>query len=86
METAVPCATACPPETVSPDAYVFLRPGVSPAWFKGKGTTHGSHHDYDTHVPLLYWGPGFEPGVSSAPSAPYDLAPTLARRLGLTFP
>lgn len=69
----------------SPDVYVFPKPGVVPDWWSGKGSTHGSHHDYDTHVPLVFWGAGFAPGVSEAPTTPYDLAPVLARRLGIAL-
>ena len=26
------------------------------------GTTHGSPYSYDTHVPVLFYGPSFKPG------------------------
>jgi arylsulfatase A-like enzyme len=96
IEAAFPAAEGGPPpwgafaseafyEGRSPDVFVFPRTGVVPDWWNGKGSTHGSHHDYDAHVPLVFWGPGFERGVSTAPSTPCDIAPALARALGVTL-
>ncbi|HEX9794356.1 MAG TPA: hypothetical protein VGC54_10275, partial [Planctomycetota bacterium] len=46
--------------------------------------THGSAWDYDTHVPLLFAGPGVAAGRRIATSVgPQDAAPTLAALLGL---
>ncbi len=45
---------------------------------------HGSGYDYDTHVPLLIYGPGITPQSYSHPVSAVDLAPTLARFLGVT--
>lgn len=39
---------------------------------------HGSPYLYDRHVPLLFMGPGVEPGVSDEPAKTVDVAPTLA--------
>ena len=66
----------------SGDALLVPRPGVMVHWDPGRGSTHGTHHDNDTHVPLVFWG-AFTAGLSAEPSTPYDLAPTLAARLGL---
>ncbi len=59
-----------------------------PFWFDrdGFGTNHGSPYNYDTHVPLLWFGAGIPAGVRSEPVGVDDLAPTLARLLGLTAP
>ena len=59
--------------------YLYLdpRPG---------GTGHGTPYDYDRHVPIIFMGPAIEPGVYSDPCGPQDIAPTLARLLGLDFP
>ncbi|MDJ0766762.1 MAG: alkaline phosphatase family protein [Myxococcota bacterium] len=45
---------------------------------------HGSGYDYDTHVPLLIYGPGIVPRSYDHPVSAVDLAPTLARYLGVT--
>lgn len=45
---------------------------------------HGSPWEYDTHVPLLFYGPGFvRPGVYVSPAKLQDVAPTLAHWLGI---
>ena len=50
------------------------------------GTSHGSPHDYDRDVPLVFWSPGIEPGTVAEAAAPVDIAPTLARELGISVP
>ena len=39
--------------------------------------------DYDTHVPLVFWGVGVARGRIGGPVTPYDIAPTLHDLLGL---
>ena len=46
--------------------------------------THGSPHDYDRHVPIIFWGTG--KGPVSQPVSTVDLAPTLAALLRLKVP
>lgn len=50
------------------------------------GTSHGTPWLYDRAVPLLLRGPGVVPGISRGRAAPVDLAPTLARLIGLDPP
>jgi hypothetical protein len=50
------------------------------------GTTHGTPHAYDTHVPLLVFGPGIAPGVRGDAVTPLAAAPILARALGVKPP
>ncbi len=63
---------------------------LKPYWMfnsSSSTTTHGSPHAYDTHVPILFYGPAWvkaarvEQRVEVA-----DIAPTLARLLGLAAP
>jgi len=70
----------------SGDAFLIPREGVLMHWDPVRGTGHGTHHAYDTHVPLVFWGDAWPAGSSSAATTPYDLAPTLAERLGITLP
>jgi predicted AlkP superfamily pyrophosphatase or phosphodiesterase len=70
----------------SGDAFLIPRPGVLMHWDPARGSGHGSHHDYDTHVPLLFWGGGIAARRSDEETAPYDLAPTLADMLGIALP
>ncbi len=70
----------------SGDAFLLPRPGVLAHWDPARGTGHGSHHDPDTHVPLIFWGPAFRAATNATPSTPYDLVPTLAALVGVKLP
>lgn len=50
---------------------------------KVRGAGHGSGYDYDTHVPLLWYGKGIPQGTSSRKVHPVDIAPTLLRIMNL---
>jgi hypothetical protein len=50
------------------------------------GTTHGTPHDYDTHVPLLVYGPGVTAGVRTEQVTPLATVPILAKALGIAPP
>jgi len=50
------------------------------------GSTHGSPYEYDTHVPMLFNGPGVKPGSYTLNADMTDFAPTLAALLGITAP
>jgi predicted AlkP superfamily pyrophosphatase or phosphodiesterase len=45
--------------------------------------THGTPHDYDAHVPLIFWGEPFRQGRYANRVSTVDLAPTLARAAGV---
>ncbi|MGB9074150.1 MAG: alkaline phosphatase family protein [Terriglobales bacterium] len=51
-----------------------------------KGTDHATPFSYDTHVPLAFYGLGFQPGVYRTHAEPVDLAVTLASLLGINAP
>jgi predicted AlkP superfamily pyrophosphatase or phosphodiesterase len=46
--------------------------------------THGSPHDYDAHVPVLFFGPSIRSGRYDRFVRVVDIAPTLARIVGVT--
>lgn len=50
------------------------------------GSNHGSDWEYDTHVPLMWLGPGVRPGEYPAAASPIDVAPTIFALLGLEDP
>ena len=50
------------------------------------GTTHGSVYDYDTHVPVVFWGNGIKGMNIHREIHTVDIAPTLARMLGISYP
>jgi len=65
------------------DIFVLLEP----YWmFSAHGTTHGSVFDYDTHVPVIFMGPGIKAGRFDETIAVNDIAPTLATLLGIATP
>ncbi|MEZ4585902.1 MAG: alkaline phosphatase family protein [Gemmatimonadales bacterium] len=45
--------------------------------------THGSPHDYDAHVPMIFYGPAFRTGRYDEFARVIDMGPTLARALGV---
>ena len=51
--------------------------------FSGLVATHGSPYDYDSHVPLIFFGPWFAPGRYPEFVRTVDLAPTLAAVVGV---
>ncbi len=59
------------------NVYLDDRPG---------GTGHGTAHEYDRHVPVVFMGPGITPGTYEAPCGPEHIAPTLGALLGLDYP
>jgi predicted AlkP superfamily pyrophosphatase or phosphodiesterase len=61
---------------------------LKPYWMFGSGTaTHGSPYEYDTHVPLLLYGTRWvRPGRNASRVETADIAPTLARLLGVPAP
>ncbi len=50
------------------------------------GTGHGTAYEYDRHVPIVFLGPGIKPGRYEAEAGPEDIAPTLAKMLGIDYP
>jgi hypothetical protein len=60
-----------------------------PYWLtatKNSGTGHGTPFGYDTHVPVIFMGPGIKAGVYNAEIKPNDIAPTLATLLSVETP
>ena len=51
-----------------------------------KGTDHASPYNYDTHVPLAFYGLPFRAGTYRTQVEPVDLAATLASLLGINAP
>lgn len=63
-----------------------------PGFFEGyganptKGTTHGSGWNYDTHVPILFYGQGIRPGNVLRRTSITDIVPTISMIVGMTMP
>ncbi len=61
---------------------------LKPVWLERKktGTTHGSHYDYDTHVPLLFYGKGVPSGYSDEYFPIVDITPTVCDLCNIPIP
>jgi predicted AlkP superfamily pyrophosphatase or phosphodiesterase len=66
------------------DIYFILKP----QWidYNTTGTTHGSGYDYDTHVPLLFWGGKVPAGSTTEHYNITDIAPTISTYLNIAMP
>ncbi len=69
----------------SPHLNVLVKKYVYLSGLPG-GTGHGTAWDYDRHVPIVFMGDGIKSGTYAAECGPEDIAPTLAKILGLDFP
>jgi Type I phosphodiesterase / nucleotide pyrophosphatase len=60
---------------------------LEPYWIAGEGgASHGTPYSYDTHIPLVFMGPGVRPGRYDAAAAMNDIATTLATMLDIETP
>lgn len=61
---------------------------IEPGWFAGRmtGTTHGAPYNYDTHIPLLFYGWGVKAGETFTRTAVADTAPTVSALLKILEP
>jgi arylsulfatase A-like enzyme len=65
--------------------YAMGIPNIYTVGFAG-GTDHVSPYNYDTHVPLAFYGLPFQPGTYRTSVEPVDLVATLASLLGINAP
>lgn len=69
----------------SGDVFIQLKPG----WLDSDyptGTSHGSPYNYDTHVPLLFYGWKVPKGETSRKTVIPQIAPTIANMLKVGMP
>ena len=73
--------------TRSGDVMLSYQPEYIEDFAVGRGISYGSVYSYDVRVPLFFYGPQFRNGVTfETPVESIDLAPTLARLLGVPAP
>ena len=72
----------------SGDIYIVFEPHWFVADFDGLtvASAHGSPWTYDTHVPLIFSGPGITPRRIARRVETVDVAPTIAALLGTKQP
>lgn len=68
------------PPTYPAELVATLTPG---SIWAGIIATHGSPYDNDTHVPIIFYGPGFAAGRYTDFVRTVDIGATLAQRLGV---
>jgi predicted AlkP superfamily pyrophosphatase or phosphodiesterase len=66
---------------VVPDAYRRVYSGA-PRY----SATHGTPYSYDTHVAMMFHGPGIPALTADRPAAPESIAPTIAALIGIDPP
>ena len=69
----------------SGDVVFTIRPG----WLSSssnQGTSHGSGYNYDTHVPILFYGWGISQGETVTRYDITDIGPTLSLLLDIQLP
>ncbi len=70
----------------SGDVILSYHPEYVEDFGQGRGISYGSLYDYDVRVPLFLFGPQFRAAVFESPVASVDVAPTLARVMGVASP
>jgi len=70
----------------SGDLMLSYQPDFVEEFGTGRGISYGSIYDYDIKVPLCFFGPQFRAGVFESPVESVDVAPTLARAIGVAPP
>ena len=70
----------------SGDVVVSLQTGWLKIYWRQGGTTHGSSYNYDTHVPLIFWGGNIQQGQTDRKVNIRDIAPTISTLLGISYP
>ncbi len=68
------------------DVVLSYRPEYIEDYGSGRGISYGSLYDYDIKTPLCFYGAQFGPSVLEYPVETVDIAPTLARALGVAPP
>lgn len=66
------------------DIYYVLTPNT--VIYSEKGSGHGSLYDYDSHVPLLFYGAGIKQGVTNSKTFSTSIVATIAEILNLNIP
>ncbi len=65
---------------------VLIIPNPAVISYPFTGSTHGSGYNYDTHVPLFFYGKGIKKGKTNRYIPIIDIAPTLSNLLQISFP
>jgi len=70
----------------SGDAIVAYAPNAAEDFSSGRGVSYGSIYNYDSRVPLIFFGPQFRAAEIEDSVELTAIAPTLCQALGVEFP
>lgn len=70
--------------TLSGDVMVLEKPGA--LFSGGTGTSHGSPWEFDSHIPIVFWGANVTPGLYGRRVYTQDIASTICTILGIEYP
>ena len=73
-------------QTFEPNDNAAVVVTLKPYWYWANAedfANHGTPHDYDAHVPIIFAGAGIRPGRVNTFTRVVDIAPTLAALLGV---
>jgi predicted AlkP superfamily pyrophosphatase or phosphodiesterase len=70
----------------SPEGGWYVMGVPEPFTVGASGTDHTSPYNYDTHVPLVFYGLAFQAGTYRTSVEPVDMVPTFASLLGINAP
>jgi arylsulfatase A-like enzyme len=70
----------------SGDVMLSYLPEYVEEYGQGRGISYGSLYNYDVRSALMFYGPQFRAGIFDAPVESIDVAPTIARALGVAAP
>ncbi|MGA2540742.1 MAG: alkaline phosphatase PafA [Verrucomicrobiota bacterium] len=70
----------------SGDLTILLQSGWMEEEDKLTATTHGTPYQYDTHVPILFWGWRIPHLICDEPVTATEITPTLCQLLNIQFP
>jgi len=73
-------------QRLSPDVAFLFQSGYMDSYYKKGGTTHGTAYNFDTHVPLLFFGKNIKNGQTHRRIEITDIAATMAALLKLQQP
>lgn len=61
---------------------------MKPGWmdYADKGTTHGAAYNYDTHIPILFYGKGIKKGFTYGYTTITQIAPTVSELIQINQP
>lgn len=70
----------------SGDIVFMFKPSTISTYYEKGGTTHGTGYNYNTHIPILFYGNGIKKGESYKYYSITDIAPTISALYEFQFP